>query len=280
LSIDGDVPALLVEIGAGFRRLFIAWQTDEGWQMREPADPYPLGVDYHLVSPGDAVRYVDSRGTEIRYADRPAREQTIGGTTYLGVLFTDGAYSDQTKMRLALFAFEQRTWRVRWMSARDPSGRLSNINIEFGQDGLETVEVTGNSWLLPDEKSNIFEEVNAGPHRVFHVTLALRDGQYVQTAEQVEPSPYNTLVEFVYALRHGDRAAAASRTTDPALVDELAALGLGTAFSGGQAFPEGSCCFGGPIVVSTGVPRPVRVTFVERDGEWFISGASVLEPAP
>jgi hypothetical protein len=55
---------------------------------------------------------------------------------------------------------------------------------------------------------------------------------------------------------------------------------LGTAFSGGQAFPEGSCCFGGPIVVSTGVPRPVRVTFVERDGEWFISGASVLEPAP
>jgi hypothetical protein len=263
-GVPGDVPVLLIE---GFRdpalgHFVIAWQRDGAWDSWEPGDPRPFR-EYDLV--GRARPYdIDVN------ANTAPREATIDGKTYLAALFVDRSYGDQTKMRALLLAYEQGRWRVRWNSAADPSGRFGHLSIAFGGEDLETLLVQGDTFTLDDEKSIVFHESNAGLHRVFRHTFAFDDGEYVLRDATVQPSPYNTLVETVYALSNGDDATASSLVTDPSLTTSLKDLVLRSPFTGGEATStDGHTVV--DVVVFGPPERHVRVAFVERNGDFYIA---------
>jgi hypothetical protein len=278
VAVPGEVPVLLVQVypGQGLPQLFIVWQEDNTWRLGEPAvDTWPLG-EFRVIT-ADGQTYLGGSSTARGYPVRSAREQTIDGKTYLAALFVDSAFGDQTKMRLVLFALEQRTWRIRWTSVADPSAQFNHLYMQFSGDGIDSVALTFTSWQLTDEKSEIFGESNAGLHRVFHATLERHEDQYALADAAVVASPYNTLVEFVYALRHDDLTTAAARTTDARLIDTASTLGLAN-FTGAQAISDKGCC--GSIIIYPGLPKPVRIDFVSRDGDWYISGFEALDRLP
>jgi hypothetical protein len=124
----------------------------------------------------------------------------------------------------------QAVWRMKLTDDRKLHGEIF-----FPDPALGTIVVKYSSWNRADEKSHIFDESNPGPHRWFEETWVREGDAYRLVETRVQSSAYNTLVEFVYALRHGDETAARRWVTNPALVQSAYAAKLDR--SGGLAEP-------------------------------------------
>jgi hypothetical protein len=181
-----------------------------------------------------------------------------------------------------LLELNNATWNLLWRSNDDARTRLGHRVIAIADGGLETLTINGDSWLRGDEKSQIFGEANAGPHRYFEQTWVRTGNSYDMTRETVQPSSYNTLVEFVYRLRTGDEAGAGQLVTDAALIETAVALGLAqdndrswsASTDGGSGIP--------PWFVSVDeadTERAVQLFMVESTGDWLISAIDTCTPS-
>jgi hypothetical protein len=148
--------------------------------------------------------------------------------------------------------------------------------VSFGGDGIDNLNISGDSWLRNDPLAGVFHEANAGPHRLFVETWRRQREADTLASETVTPSPYNTLVNFVYDIGVGDMSAAAALVTDAALVQTAIDLGLAkdpwTGLCGGIAAETPPPC---NVVAPDG--RSWTVDMVQSDDTWLVSGVG---PAP
>lgn len=117
-----------------------------------------------------------------------------------------------------------------------------------------------------------------GLHRWFNETWQRRGGSYVQVEKRVEPSPYNTLVEFLYALRTG--ADAVRRAVSPEVVAEVERLGLAAMeylFAGCLEWEMPRCEEAGPIDVTVRGDQRIRFEFSQQGDEFLITDIRMLQ---
>jgi hypothetical protein len=197
------------------------WRSSSKWQLQLLADGgIPVGERLE-ISGQDSPR----AGTTIR-------EAQVDGTTFV-TLFVDGfPGSTSPHMSAVLLAYEQGRWRVRWNSAGTDMGVLNRERtIDFSADGVERLAVEGDvffSGMVGDEGTpahQVFSEVNAGPHRHYHQVWELRGDEYTLVSSEVEPSSYNSLTEFINALRSGDLDAARGYAATDTIISDAVALG-------------------------------------------------------
>jgi hypothetical protein len=223
ITVDGPEPAIVFGLQADAQplagqQLFIAWRAGDRWRVQILGESEPY-VDWGLIDPEHRF------GPGGSLPNAPARETTVGGRTTLVLIIETGAGGSAPELAALLATLDQDEWRLRWGSDQTEIADLSHTTITFGGDGIERLLVSGDSWLLQDDKSRIFHESNPGPHRFFDQIWELRVDRYEKASESTRPSTYNTLVEFVYALRTGD-SAVARWVTDPGLVDQAKGMGL------------------------------------------------------
>jgi hypothetical protein len=143
----------------------------------------------------------------------------------------ENACGSGAKQAFLLLELRDTGWKLTWDSSNSKAGKLSHTKFKFVGEGLDTLEVTGSSWFLDDPKSMTFHESNAGPHRWFVQTWTRHGSAYSLESETLVPSAYNTLVDFVYALRSQDFAAADNLVTNSNLISTARDLGLADPFS-------------------------------------------------
>jgi hypothetical protein len=155
--------------------------------------------------------------------------------------------------------------------------------IYFGGDGIDTLHIDGDSWDRQDEMSNVFNESNAGPHRYFEQTWERQGDTYELAAETVNPSPYNTLVNFVHDIGVGDTSNAGALVTDSTLVQTAIDLGLAkdptaapwTGLCGGIAAETPPPC---NVVAPDG--RSWTVDMMQSGDSWLVSGVGPTPSTP
>jgi hypothetical protein len=137
---------------------------------------------------------------------------------------------------------EEGGWQKVWPSAPEPWRELwmtADGDVSFAAQDLSLLRMEGSSWGVFLEEAPFFE-CHACPHRFFdllwerqgdkylpQVTLPLDAPYYDRIWEITQPSPYASLFEFLRRLRAGDEAGAMQLTSDPSVVEEAKALGLG-----------------------------------------------------
>ena len=211
-------------------------------------------------------------------AARAARMAQEDGISKL-VLFADAGGGDFT--RLQLYELQDEYWQLIWT----PSGIekwvwKGEASLRFVGEGIDEVELKSSSWLVKvqdDPKNSIFWEPHAGLHRWFIDTWKKEGDAYIFVSRRTIPSAYNTLVEFLYAMKtEGD---AATWVTDPTLVQTAHRLNLGEwspAYPGYRKWPRDEQ--EGPLFVDfTGQ----RITFhFEKQDNQYLIRAIESEPAP
>lgn len=214
-------------------------------------------------------------------------QQRIGNQRELAVVYDAAAYGSGSPMAgVALLRLEGNSWRVLWDSRVDADAwRGGHGRVAFPDGDIGVLEVRGDIWGDGgDELPSVLFEANAGPHRQF-VDRWERDGDgYIIASAQTVPSPYATLVEFLYALGNGDDARAERLVTDGALIDRARTLGLDEALGKGwlvDCADWSTCLDAGPIgfdpLRTRGEPA-AEVFFEEDDGRWLIDDVREVEP--
>lgn len=208
-----------------------------------------------------------------------AVHQTRDGQRELGIVYDATAYgSGSPTARFVLLRLEDEEWRVVWDAGDVPDWRGSHGRVEFPQDDLSELVVRSDSWSEGgDALSGVTHESNPGPHRYFVDTWVREGDRYIRTSAETVPSPYATLVEFLYALGTNDEARAQRQVTDAALVERARSFGLDGAL--GQHWlitcANGIECGKTESIrfdpqQTQGEPQAV-VFFEEQDGRWLIS---------
>jgi hypothetical protein len=254
----------------------IAWQ-DNGWHV-QPATPF-LQLDSGTYFNGYA------NGVTGPPSDGPnplprARLVETNGVTYLGIPHLNAGCGSGPQDRYILLRLDGDSWQLTWDSGTDQRTLFGHTVIYFGGDGIDTLHIDGDSWSRQDEMANVFHESNPGPHRYFQQTWERQSDSYQLASETVTPSPYNTLVNFVYDIGVGDIGAAGPLVTDPTLIQTAIDLGL----TKDPAAPQwsGICGDGGPRSgppCNIGAPdgRSWQVDMVQSGDSWLVSGVG---PAP
>jgi hypothetical protein len=191
--------------------------------------------------------------------------------------------TSQVRAAAMLFAKSDGGWWVAWDGGREKAlYELGHSTVIFGEQGMSGLTVEGSSWKLTgDPKRDVFHESNTGPHRWFEQTWALDGDAYVLQGQQVIPSGYNTLVEFVYALKVGDDARAASLTLDEALVQTAKDLGLVQSSAerwSGWCDGQPRSYIEPPCIIELPSGDHVRVSMVPDGDSWLLSGIEPDEP--
>ena len=260
-GVEGELPVMLLGLlgpDCRFTYEYIAWRSSSGWQLQYMTSQLPA-CQYTLFG---------------RASSGPAAlEAGTPDGTRLAVIDSAPCCGSAPGASLVLFQLDADGLRIVWDGARSEMAKLSHGEVEFAGDGIDLINVGGDSWFYPDDKKDIFHESNPGPHRHFQETWALRSDGYVLAEQRVVPSAYNTLVELIYRLSTGDEAGAAGLLADPALIAKAKALGLVQAPLG-QGWdtnldPQTECC--GPIHILEGPPQQVTVLFTHYDRDWLIS---------
>lgn len=178
---------------------------------------------------------------------------------------------------LHLYRLEDRFWQEVWTAEIASEGVQREATWSFVGDGIDILSVQSTSVNQDDPRSQIFIESSIGPHRSFLDTWQKQGTAYVRIDRQVRPSAYNTLVEFLYALKTGGNASA--WTSDPGLITlarqlDLAAIGehpedMWLERPSGGPFPEA-----GPLTVHFRQQRIIFL-FVFRDGQYLLDAIQV-----
>jgi len=220
LRVRSDPPLYLVRMG--YFPLYLFW-GEEG----EPLDYYRAAegepLDYYRAAEGEDIEEARLVGDE------------------LGVLFAHVGASTVTP-DFILLRREEDDWRKVWSSDQEPWRDLwmtADGHVSFAAGDLSLLRMEGSSWGVFLEEDPFFE-CHACPHRFFdvmwerqgneylpQVTLPLDASYYDRLWEITQPSPYASLFEFLRRLRAGDEAGAMQLTSDPLVVEEAKALGLG-----------------------------------------------------
>ncbi len=211
-----------------------------------------------------------------------ARLSRADNTYELAFALNPCSYSSMGRCHeLFLYRLRKGGWQEVWNSRGVEGWRYSHARLRFAGNGIDTVVLESSSWFLDDPKRDLFHESNAGPHRWFTDIWQRRGDAYVLIESWTRSSTYNTLVEFVYALKSGGNAMA--WVADPAVLEiarrlELAALPEGTHI----AYIDWSRQLDGPIAVDF---RGQRITFyfVKSDDQYLlqaIDSRPVPTPTP
>lgn len=259
---EGDAPIVLVDVRTGvcpYAASLVAWYVDGSWSVQSLDDI--LGINA-MAKPLRTQREPGGPSARLVAADE----------TRLGLIHAVNACGSGAHEAYLLLELIDGRWVGVWDSNRTAISELSHTKIEFQGPGLDTVYVRGASWYMKDAKSRTFRESNAGPHRRFEQVWVREGNEYQMQSARVVPSPYNTLVEFVYALRTDDEQTAASLVTDASLVDRARSLGLVQGY-------DGWCAQYGDREPPCVVVRPdysgARVEMAPDGEDWLISG---IEP--
>ena len=187
---------------------------------------------------------------------------------YIAVISNPCAASTQGNCEgLSLYRLADGAWRQVWPTQQPSDWNYSLAQAEFAGDGIDTVTVRNSDWQLDDSKSKLFAQNHGSLHRWFDEVWQREGDRYTLAERQVEPSPYNTLVEFIYALQANDDAT--PWVVSPETIAKADQLGLRTIDYFTVGCPQPSCEQQGPLDLSH-TSQPARVTFVQLDGQYLI----------
>jgi len=264
VGVEGPLPVLFVDLPNPECMFdeFIAWWSGGQWQLLYMNPLFPAGTDYRIAGQTRAGAQMPS-----------PREALAPEGIRLGIINSFGNCGSAPGASFLLLAFDENSWRILWDAQDTEIAGLAHTQVQFIGEGTESILVMGDSWELPEPKSRIFHESNPGPHRHFQQTWTLEGDEYVLGDEHVQPSAYNTLVEFIYRLSTGDESSAEALLVDPALLDTAKALGL-VQNPLGQGWLTNldrntECC--GPIHILEGLPQRLVVSFAQQGEDWLIS---------
>ena len=233
-----------------FRVHTLAWwdPQQQAWRAQMLLGRWPMGVRTARVA-------VDAADVYLVVIANPCETSTMG-------------YCEIVR----LYRYSPGWWEWVWY---DEDWNHSLAQASFVGDGINTLAVRNSDFDLPDAKSRIIRNNHGGLHRWFNETWQRRGDSYVQMEKWVEPSPYNTLVEFLYALRTGGDAT--RWTSSPEVVAEAERLGVATM----EAYPFAGCLeWEVPGCEETG-PLDLGVRFrfelQQRDGEFYVSDIRMLQ---
>jgi hypothetical protein len=294
LAVEGTLPIVFVEQEQApcFYDSFIVSLESGTWRARDVSALFPHG---------DAIRLIAVTPEFRARFGKLAIETGSGDDFRLIDLVGFAVCGSGPRILPAIFALHNDTWSFVWLPwgtlppAGPPTGMmvLSDTGTRLTSASGDVV-VTGSAWGndLPGQPAGagtVFFEAHPGPHRTVDQTWKRQGDSYVFVSEKVEPSAYNTLLNFVADISAGNERAAAALTTDPALVSTARALGLAQNPIGQQwgidfLAPSMECCgpltIGGRTAYTKGPPQPVKVTFVQRDGNWLITSFTQEPPEP
>lgn len=210
-DLDGKGRLQITGIGAADdvlpRAHLLLWQTEQGWRA-QPIDPLQAGL------PG----LVGHRLTELPQGRELA-------------LVWDNAGSGNTPW-LEVWRQGVSGWRRLW-SPPPEQWRNSLGTVMLPPEGLAEFVVQSSGFQAADSRSGIIRETKLGPSRQFADRWQRSGDSYVLAEQRTLPSPYASLVEFLYHLERGDREAAGAYVTDPALIDAAVKAGLAKRRQGG-----------------------------------------------
>ena len=278
--VEGTLPVVLAghvyEPGNCWSAGYVLWRTDRDWRIQWLTPLLPDWIDTHLLG---ALREPGVRRlapTDI------ARQAVDGGQTLMTVLAEGASCGSGPFTAPLLFRLAGDRWELAW----DPRGtQITQLSDAYSRfvTGEDEIDVSGALWmgLAGSVGPAIFSESHPGPHRYEDQTWVRKGDGYVFLDSRIEPSAYETLYNFIFAISRGEETAAANKfVTDPALVDRAIGLGLKqqplgqgwmlTTFDG-----HTECC--GPIAFSArragadGALQTVVVSFVQRGEAWLIS---------
>ena len=268
-GVEGVLPVLLMDLATPWCSFdeFIAWQSGGEWQLQYMNPLFRAGSDYRIGA------WMPSG------VQTPARQVPAPDGVRLGIITTAASCGSAPQASFLLLALDGDSWRILWDAQDSQIAELAHTEVKFLGERIESIAVRGSSWHLQDPQRRIFLEANPGPHRYFDETWTLKGDEYVLAEKRVQPSVYNTLVEFIYRLSAGDETGAASLLTDPTLLEKAKTLGL-VQKPLGQEWSisldrDTECC--GPIRILEGLPQRVAVWFVQQGEDWLISD---IRPEP
>lgn len=249
-----DMSLLLVKWRSpqpGTTSLSFLWQKQEEWHEQTLCIENQNLLDAQLGLPHDGV------GVEVT----AIVDTCVGATSEC--------------QQALVYQLQSGQWQETWRSTDVVNWPRSHTSIRLPDEQPGTIWTRSSSWHLsapsPAEikKRNIFRESNAGPHRWFNDIWQRQAGGYVHVARFTEQSAYNTLVEFLYALKNGEDTT--YWITSPWILDQSALLNL-------AQLPENTVpqlskgdngILHGPITIETG-DRTIVFRFVERRGRFVI----------
>ena len=264
-GVEDLVPVLLIDLAnphCSFDE-FIAWRSGGQWQLQYMNPLFRAGSDYRIGA---------WLPTSVQM---PAREAVVPEGVRLGIITSAANCGSAPHASFLLLALDRDFWRILWDAQNSEIAELAHTEVQFLGEGIDSIAVKGSSWNLHDPQRGIFHESNAGPHRYFNETWILKGEEYVLAEKRVQPSVYNTLVEFIYRLSTGDETGAATLLTDPTLLEKAKTLGL-VQNPLGQEWSisldrNAECC--GPIRILKGLSQRVAaaVWFSHQGEDWLIS---------
>lgn len=194
---------------------------------------------------------------------------------YLAVIVNPCAWSTMGYCEIArLYRYSPGWWEWVWYG-EDWNHSLAQAS--FVGDGIDALAVRNSDFALPDAKSRLILNNHGGLHRWFHETWQRRGGSYVQVKKWVEPSPYNTLVEFLYALRNGaDAARWAASSEVVAEAERLGVAAMEYLFAGCLEWEMPGCEQAGPLDVTVRGNQRVRFEFSQQGDEFLITDIRML----
>ena len=276
-TADGSTELVLLDILSKPRCFF----TESFVLSKEGADWNTQSLEPVISSPDQGTAFA-SGSLSWPPSERGVRARVVAGAEQsldLGIIFGEAGCGSGPHDAFALLSFTGGEWRLRWDSRDSDMATLAHTEIVFRGEGLEGLDVSGDSWTQGDTKGRIFHESNPGPHRYFEQTWVRQGYEFVLLEESVVPSAYNTLVEFIYRLSTGDQQGAGQLAADASLVERARQLGLVQEPPGRQWLTnldnDTVCC--GPIFILEGPPQETQVTFTDASGEWLISGIQATD---
>jgi hypothetical protein len=265
-GVEGLVPVLLIDLAnphCSFDE-FVAWWSGDQWQLQYMNPLFRADISYR-IGPWLPAKLEMPVGREAA-APEGAR---------LGIVTSAANCGSAPHASFLLLTLDGDSWRILWDAQDSQMAELAHTKVQFVGEGIDSIAVRGSSWHLRDPQRGIFHESNAGPHRYFNETWILKGEEYVLAEKRVQPSVYNTLVEFIYRLSTGDETGAATLLTDPTLLEKAKTLGL-VQNPLGQEWSisldrNAECC--GPVRILKGLSQRVAaaVWFSHQGEDWLIS---------
>jgi len=269
-----EVPERLTELGVGANEFIRVVAVEPRSEEEVPILLFTYGerpmAQGHLIFWWQEGRWNKQALEELTVDDAfiEARQQAVGGGVELGLVYDTNSGGSAQRPVYSLWRLEDETWQRIWEPGEQWRGMHGEVSLPGL--GLDTVVVTSSSWQMQDERSQIFHEANPGPHRWFEDTWAREGDAYRLDESRTLPSAYNTLVEFVYLLRHNDEAGAGDFVSDRALVTKARELGF-------ARIPDDTLIYldspeqerQGPLSFAL-EENDVTAQFVQRGEEWVI----------